>query len=123
MTNLAILAQVILALGIFNVWVIRRNRPTPYRPDGALDIEEEFARYGLPEWAPTVVGTTKLALAALLLIGVVYAEVALLAATGMAALMVGAVWAHVRVRDPLMKAVPALGMLTLSLVVVVARVS
>ena len=44
MTNLAILAQVILALGIMNVWVIRRNRPTPYRPEGARDIEEEFAR-------------------------------------------------------------------------------
>ena len=123
MANLAILAQIIIALGIINVWIIRRNRPTPYRPDGASDIREEFARYGLPEWAPTVVGATKLSLAVLLLVGIVYANVALPAAAGMAALMVGAVWAHVKVRDPLIKAVPALGMLALSLVVVAARLA
>lgn len=121
MTNLAILAQLIIALGIINVWVIRRNRPTPYRPDGASDIREEFARYGLPTWAPTAVGATKLSLAALLLVGIVYADVALPAAAAMAALMIGAVLAHVKVRDPLIKAVPALGMLALSLVVVAAR--
>ena len=123
MTTLAIVAQVIIALGIANVWIIRRNRPTPYRPEGARDIREEFARYGLPKWAPAAVGTTKLVLAVLLLIGVVYAEVAVPAAAGMAALMVGAVWAHASVRDPLIKAVPALTMLTLSLLVVVTRLA
>ena len=66
-------------------------------------------------------GATKLALAALLLVGIVYAQVALPAAMGMAALMVGALWAHARVRDPLIKSVPALGMLVLSLLVVAAR--
>lgn len=123
MSTLAILAQIVIALGILNVWVLRRDRPTPYRPEGAESIREEFDRYGLPEWAPAVVGSTKLILAFLLLIGVVYAEVAVPAAVGMASLMAGAVLAHVKVRDPWIKALPAFSMLLLSVVVVAARVA
>jgi uncharacterized membrane protein AbrB (regulator of aidB expression) len=67
-----------------------------------------------------VVGSTKLALAAALLVGVVYAQVAVPAAVLMGVLMLGAIAAHVRVRDPLVKSLPALGMLLLSGIVVVA---
>ena len=123
MPTLAVLAQIVIALGILNVWIVRRNRPTAYRPEGARSIREEFDRYGLPEWAPAVVGSTKLILATLLLVGVVYAEIAVPAAVGMASLMAGAVLAHVRVRDPWTKAMPALAMLVLSIVVVAARLA
>lgn len=123
MSLVAIIAQIVIALGIFNVWIIRRDRPTGYRPEGARSISEEFRRYGFPDWARVAVGSTKLVLAAALLVGVVYAQVALPAALLMSVLMVGAVAAHLRVGDPWVKSVPALGMLLLSGLVVVSHIA
>ena len=121
MSSLAIVLQIIIALGIVNVWVIRRDRKTGYRPEGASSIAEEFARYGFSDSFRRVVGATKLTLAALLVIGVAYAPLAIAAAIGMMVLMVGAVAAHVKVRDPILKSVPALLMLAMSTIVAVIR--
>ncbi len=121
MTTLAIVSQALIAAGIFNVWVVRRNRATPYRPDGAANIEEEFRRYGLPDWARHVVGASKLVLAALLVIGIFFTPVAAPAAAAMALLMIGAISAHIRVSDPWVRSLPAFAMLLLSTLVVVAR--
>lgn len=121
MSSLAIVLQIIIALGIVNVWVIRRDRETGYRPNGASNIADEFAQYGFSDSFRRLVGATKLTLAALLVIGVAYAPLAIAAAAGMMILMVGAVAAHVKVRDPILKSVPALLMLAMSTIVVVAR--
>ncbi len=116
--SIAVLCQILIALGIFNVWIIRRDRPTPYRPEGARDIQDEFRRYGLPSWSWKAVGVTKITLAVLLLVGVFVPVVAPFAAAGMALLMISAIGAHIRVRDPAVKSMPAFAMLVLSLVVV-----
>lgn len=121
MSNIAVLLQIVIALGIVNVWILRRDRATRFRPDGAANIAEEFARYGLSDTVRRLVGGTKLALAALLLIGIAYPVLAVAAAAGIAVLMSGAVGAHIKVRDPLMKLVPALLMLAMSTVVLIAR--
>lgn len=121
MSNIAIILQVVIALGIVNVWIIRRDRATGFRPEGAANIAEEFARYGLSDTVRRLVGGTKLALAALLVIGIAYPVLAAGAAAGIAVLMSGAVAAHIKVRDPFMKSVPALLMLAMSTVVLVAR--
>ncbi|MEQ8330708.1 MAG: DoxX family protein [Longimicrobiales bacterium] len=118
MSALAIACQVIIAFGIVNVWVFRRDRPSPYRPGNAANMKEEFERYGLPGWARIAVGGTKLALAAALLVGIVWSQVAVPAAALMGALMIGAVVMHIRVDDPLPKALPATFMLLLSAIVV-----
>ncbi len=120
MTTLAIACQIIIAFGIYNVWLLRRNRPSAYRPEGAQNIEEEFARYGLPGWAWIAVGVAKVTLATALLIGIAVPMVAPWAAGLMALFMLSAVAAHVRVSDPPMKAVPALLMLLMFTIVVVA---
>ena len=75
---------------------------------------EEFRQYGLPDWMRKFVGTTKLALSALLIIGIWYPPLAFGAAIAMALLMAGAIGAHMRVRDPIKKSLPALTMLSLS---------
>ena len=121
MSTVAIIAQVIIALGIFNVWIVRRDRSTPYRPEGASNMEEEFRRYGLPDWVRVAVGSTKVTLAVLLLFGILFTPLAVGAAALMALLMLSAVFAHVRVGDPWMKSVPAALMLTLSAVVIVGH--
>lgn len=121
MSFLAAACQVVIALGIFNVWIVRRDRATPYRPEGAGSIVEEFRRYGLPDWVRVAVGATKVTLAVLLILGLFVSGIALPAAAAMGVLMLGAIGAHVKVRDPLVKSMPAFLMLLLSTVVVVAH--
>jgi hypothetical protein len=121
-SSFAVALQLIIALGVVNVWVIRRDRATGYRPDGAENIAEEFSRYGFSDSFRRMIGATKLLLAGLLVVGVVYSQVAVAAAAGMVLLMTGAVAAHIKVRDPLVKSVPALLMLAMSATVVLVRI-
>ena len=120
METVAIVASIVIALGILNVWFVRFRRPTSFRGGAAGDMKEEFAVYGLPAWFVWLVGGAKVALAALLLVGVWTPALRMPAAIAMAALMLGAVAMHVKVRDPSRKAVPALAMLALSLIVAAA---
>ena len=121
MSTVAIIAQIVIALGIFNVWLLRRDKETPYRPEGASNMKEEFRRYGLPDWVRVAVGATKVSLAVLLLVGILFTPLAVGAATLMGLLMISAVAAHVRVGDPWVKAAPAFLMLTLSALVVLGH--
>jgi len=117
MNSIIILCQIIIALGIFNVWLIRSKKATAWRGGDATTMEEEFAAYGLPGWFMKTIGAMKISLAICLLIGIWVPTLATLAAIGMAVLMLGAVSMHVKVGDPLKKALPAGTMLLLSLVV------
>jgi len=107
--------QVIIALGICNVWIIRFGRTTDWRGGGAKNMTEEFAAYGLPRWFMIVTGCLKLALACLLIAALWVSWLAPIAGVGIAVLMLGAVLMHAKVRDPLKKSAPAAIMLGLSL--------
>lgn len=115
-----LLAQVIIALGILNVWIVRFSKPTGWRGGRARNMREEFAIYGLPYWFMLLIGLLKLTLAALLVIGIWFPELTRPAAWGMAVLMAGAVLMHFKVGDPVKKALPALTMLALSLFVAIS---
>ncbi len=106
MHQLAIAAQVIIALSIILVWVVRFP-----------NVVKEFHEYGLPDWIRTVVGDTKIALATLLIAGIWYPALVAIPAILMALLMIGAQIAHIKVRHPWTKYVPSLGLLVLSVFV------
>ncbi len=108
------IAQVVIALGIFNVWVLRFNRPTAYRGKAASNMREEFAAYGLPVWSMWLIGATKMALATGLLVGLGVPMLVRPCSVGMAILMVGAIAMHIKVGDRPIRALPALAMLLLS---------
>jgi hypothetical protein len=112
-----ILLQILIALGIFNVWVLRYSRPTDWRGGNAESMPEEFAAYGLPQWTVPAVGVLKLLFAALLLVGIWIPEIVAPAATGIAVLMLGAVLMHIRIKDPLRKSLPAFNLLVLATLV------
>jgi len=62
MSHIVVLVlQVVVALGLLNVWLVRAGKPTSYRGGNAGTMREEFAHYGLPGWAMYVVGTLKVA--------------------------------------------------------------
>lgn len=110
--------QIILALGLVNVWLVRFRKPTKYRGSGAANMKEEFRAYGLPVWFMYAIGTAKMVIAALLVVGLWIPAVVVPAAAVLAVLMVGAVSMHVKVRDALIRTVPALVMFVMAIVVV-----
>jgi hypothetical protein len=117
MTTIALIFQIVIALGIFNVWILRYGKPTQWRGGTAKNMKEEFAAYGLPSWMVGFIGFLKLSLAALLILGIWVPVVIQPAAVGMALLMVGAIAMHLKVKDPMKRSLPAFTMLVLSLFV------
>lgn len=113
------LIQIIIPLGIFNVWLLRPNQGTSYRGKGAANLKEEFAAYGLPEWSFYTIGTLKLSAAAMLLLGFLLPSLVLPGAALMAVLMLGAVIMHAKVRDPATRYLPAAVMLILSVLLLI----
>lgn len=107
--------QVVAALVLLSVWLVRFGRETPYRGGNAQSMKEEFAAYGLPAWSMYVVGTLKVGLAVALIAGLWLPTVVVPAALLLGGLMLGAVAAHLKIRDPLRKSMPALVMLLLSI--------
>ena len=106
--------QVIVGLGLLNVWLLRRQSSTAYRGGEAKNLKEEFATYGLPPAMFYIVGGLKIICGVLLLVGLAYSPVVLPAAAVVAVLMLGAVVMHIKVGDAVSKFIPAALMLALS---------
>lgn len=116
MPDLSILAvlQVIVGLGLLNVWLLRAGSATDYRGGEAKTLREEFRAYGLPDVAFYVVGALKIGAGVVLLAGLWLDLPVRVAAGVVAALMVGALAMHVKVGDPARRSVPAALMLLMS---------
>jgi len=106
--------QVIIGLGLLNVWLIRASSATSYRGGDARNLKDEFATYGLPSPVFYMVGSLKVLAGVLLLAGLAYAPVVAPAAGVVAVLMAGALAMHIKVGDPPSKSVPAMLMLLMS---------
>ena len=110
--------QVVVALGLLNVWLVRAQASTSYRGGSAQSLKEEFATYGLPEWTFYLVGGLKIGAAILLIVGIWVPQVVRPSAIVVAVLMIGALAMHAKVKDPLTKSLPAL--MVLLMVVAIA---
>lgn len=115
METLILQCQLVIALGLLNVWLLRSGKATPWRGGASTNMREEFAAYGLPTWFMWVVGGLKVSLAILLIVGVWVTPVSRPAAIGVAVLMLGAIAMHVKVGDPVKKSLPATSLLLLCL--------
>lgn len=120
MKLLVLILQIIVALGLLNVWLLRFNKSTAYRGGNARSMREEFAAYGLPVWLCYLVGFLKVTSALALLAGFFLPELVLPAASIIAVLMVGALAMHVKVKDPAIKSLPAFLVLAMCLVILFA---
>lgn len=119
--SLAPILQVVVGVGLLNVWLLRRQSATPYRGGASRTLQQEFAAYGLPSAAFYVVGALKIAAAMVLIAGLWWALPVRAAALVVLALMVGAVAMHMKVGDPLLKSVPAALMLVMAGGIVLLR--
>lgn len=118
MDILQTICQLVVGLGILNVWLLRFKKKTPYRGGEASDIKEEFSVYGLPEPFVWVVGAVKISAAIALLVGIALPWLVFPAAMVLTVLMLGAIIMHVKVKDPVMKTLPATGVLILTLLLI-----
>ncbi len=109
--------QIVVAVGLLNVWLLRFQRSTPYRGGDARSMREEFEVYGLPGWFRYVIGTLKVGSALCLIAGLWLRFLVFPSALLISLLMLGALAMHVKIRDPLKKSVPALVMLALSIAI------
>lgn len=119
--SLTNLLQIIVGLGLLNVWLVRGRSSTAYRGGAARTLQGEFAAYGLPGFAFYLVGALKIGAAVVLIAGVWMALPVRAAAGLVAALMIGAIAMHFKVSDPVTKSLPATLMLALSAAIVVLR--
>jgi hypothetical protein len=104
MTNLSIVAQIIVALSIVIVWIFRFD-----------NIEKEFNQYGLNVLTRSFVGAAKIALSTLLIAGIWFPSLVLIPALLMAFLMLSAQYFHFKVGNPLQKRLPSFFLLLLCL--------
>jgi DoxX-like family len=105
--------QLIVALGILNVWMLRSGKATPFRGGNARTLREEFAAYGLPFWFMCVIGGLKVSLALALIAAIWIHPVAQPAAICLGLLMLGAFLMHLKVKDPISKALPSIAVLAM----------
>lgn len=119
--SVSTLLQVIVGLGLLNVWLLRAQSPTAFRGGSAQSLREEFAAYNLPDWFFYAIGVLKIGSAVLLIVGIWVPGVVLPAAATVAVLMVGALAMHAKVKDPLTKSLPAFLMLLMAGAIVLLR--
>lgn len=118
MTILVQICQVVVALGLLNVWLLRFNKKTEYRGGEASTMREEFATYGLPEWFCYLVGFLKVTSGIALLVALAVPEIKSYPAAVVSVLMIGALAMHIKVKDPIKKSLPAACVLAMCLVII-----
>ena len=114
MITVSSLLQILIGLGLLNVWLIRSSSPTAYRGGNSTSLKEEFDAYGLPGAAFYIVGFLKVGASVALLAGLWLPQLVTPAAALVSVLMVGALGMHIKIGDPLVRSLPALVMLLLS---------
>ncbi len=117
-----VILQVICALGLINVWILRNRKSTIYRGGNSKNLKEEFEAYGLPIWFYYLIGFLKVGSAFLFIIGIWQPILVLPAAFLVFVLMIGALTMHFKVHDSLIKCVPAILMLTISGAIIIGRI-
>ena len=115
MEILAIIIKLVIGLSVLNVWLLRANKTTQWRGANAGSLKEEFKAYGLSEPIMKIVGAVKIVLSLLIIASIFHTPLVLIGATGMAIMMMGAVFMHAKIKDPVNRSLPAFIFLVLSI--------
>lgn len=110
--------QAVIGLSVLRVWLLNFNKPSKWRAGSAISMREEFEVYGLPDWILYMVGFLKVAFSIGLLAGIWLPELVVTSAAGIAFFMFFAILMHIRVKDPIVKSIPAITFLTLSILII-----
>ncbi len=106
MQTLIMASQLIIAGVLLNVWIFRYEQ-----------MRGEFQLYRLPDWLRVFTCFSKVTIAILLMIGLWYQDLTLVATQLLMVFMACAILAHMRVRNPVAKAVPAISVFLLCIMI------
>jgi hypothetical protein len=106
----------IVGLSVLNVWLLRANKTTQWRGANAGSLKEEFKAYGLSVEVMKIVGAVKIVLSILILVSIFYQPLIIVGASGMMLMMLGAMLMHAKIKDPILRSLPAFIFLILSFV-------
>jgi len=109
--------KIIVSVSILNVWLIQPKKTTRWRGGNTRTIIEEFNYYGLSKVFCYFIGFLKVSLAILLLASITIEYLTLTASLGLAALLLGSIIMHIKVKDPLFKSFPAFLFMVMNLII------
>ncbi|WP_026777808.1 DoxX family protein [Polaribacter sp. Hel_I_88] len=109
--------KIIVSVSILNVWLIQPKKTTRWRGGNTRTIIEEFNYYGLSKVFCYFIGFLKVSLAILLLASITIEYLTLTASLGLAALLLGSIIMHIKVKDPLFKSFPAFLFMMMNLII------
>ena len=116
--SIASFLQLVVGLGLLNVWMVRAGSSTDYRGGESTTLREEFKAYGLPDFVFYAVGALKIG-SALVLVAGLWVSVPVKPAAGIIALlMVGTLGLHVKVGDPPIRSLQAASVLLMTVGIV-----
>mgnify|MGYP001490519931 CR=1 FL=1 len=116
MKILSKILSIVVGLTVINVWLFRSNKSTSYRGGDASSLLEEFQVYGLDDYF-LIIGIVKVSLAIMLLLSLYFKKLSFFASSGIAVMMLVAVYMHINVGDEIIKSMPASVMLTSCLII------
>jgi len=119
MEKAKLIIQIIIAVGIFNVWLLNFKASSKYRGGDSQNMPDEFKAYGFKSWFMKLIGFLKLSLAVLLVVGIWFPILIDISAFMMGCLMIGAIFVHIKINDPIIKSIPAFLMLTLCSILII----
>lgn len=96
MNNLMIVLQIVVAVSVYYVWTFRM-----------ANVITEFKQFGLSDSMRNIVGTSKISVATLLLVGIWYLAIIPYAAGLMGFFMLSAQFFHFKNSSPLVKRLPS----------------
>lgn len=112
-----IVLKVIVCISILNVWLVQPKKATKWRGGSAQNILEEFEVYGLSKSFCYVIGFSKVSFALLLVLSIKFEVLTLIGSLGLAALLLGSVLMHIKIKDKLFKSFPALLFIAMNLII------
>ncbi len=106
MEDLIILAQVIVAFSVYYVWIFRFH-----------NVLKEFKSFGLSDVTRNLVGSSKITLSTLLIVGIWFPTFIFIPSLLMAVFMISAQFFHFKIKNTFIKHLPSLVLLILSLII------
>lgn len=110
--------KLIVGLSLFNVWLLNSKKPSIWRAGNAQNIFEEFELYGLSKNVCYITGFLKVTLSLLLISSIWFGKLQTSSAIGLAALLLGSIAMHIKVKDPVKKSFPAAIFLVMCIAIV-----
>ena len=104
MSELSLLFQIVVSVSVFIVWTFRYD-----------NVETEFKEFGYSNLLRNIVGALKISSSTLLIAGIWFTDLIIFGSVSMAFFMLCAQVSHFKVKNPVVKFLPSLIFLLMSL--------